>query len=299
MIIPLKRRLGSIITASIAVIIAMVFILNNAEFFTLPKKYDPADKDGCIVHFIDVGQGDSAIISAGGVNILIDAGESDRGDDVLLCIKELKINKLDYVIGTHAHSDHIGGLETVLSEIEVENIILSKPPKGFTAELKAYTELMEAAKKANTKHIPAKVGDSFDIGKGRLSIIAPISNEYKNLNDLSIVTRFDFGETSFLFTGDAEAAAERDILESGANIDTDVIKIAHHGAGTSSCKEFLEAVSPEYAVIEVGIENTHGHPTPETITRLQSLDAEIYRTDLNGCITAFSDGKDISFTAKK
>ncbi|MEE1279435.1 MAG: ComEC/Rec2 family competence protein, partial [Oscillospiraceae bacterium] len=283
----------------ISIIVGIVFLLKNTDVFKEPHRPISSVESSCAVYFIDVGQGDSTLISTGGVNVLIDAGENNRGDEVLLKLGELGIKKLHYVIGTHAHSDHIGGLDTVLNGIEVENIILSDLPEKVIPTTKTYTDLLEAIVENEVELIAADVGDSFEIGQGKLSILAPVTDKYTDQNSWSIITRFEFGETSFLFTGDAEQHAEKDLLDSGADVDADLLKVGHHGSDTSSSKAFLEAVSPDYAVIEVGAGNKYGHPMAEALTRLQNLGAEVYRTDLDGCITAISDGKDIVITTEK
>ncbi len=296
--IPVKRKLGSLVSLFIAIIVGFIFLLENTDIFKEPSN-TTASTGSCSVYFIDVGQGDSTLISSGSVNVLIDAGENNRGDDVLLKLSELGISKLDYVIGTHSHSDHIGGLDTVLSGIEVENIILSDLPEKLIPTTKTYTDLLEAIVENDVNLIPAEAGDSFKIGEGVLRILGPVKDTYKEPNNWSIITKFEFGETSFLFTGDAEALPERDLLKSGADVNVDVLKVSHHGSDTSSCDEFLRAVSPKYAVIEVGAGNKYGHPMAETLTRLQNLGTEIYRTDLDGCITAMTDGIDIVITTEK
>ncbi len=297
--IPIKRKLGPAVTLFIAIIVGVIFLIENTDLFKEPSKPAFSVEGSCAVYFIDVGQGDSTLISTGDVNVLIDAGENNRGDEVLLKLSELGIKKLHYVIGTHAHSDHIGGLDTVLNGIEVENIILSDLPDKLIPTTKTYTDLLEAIVENNVELIAAEAGESFEIGQGKLSILAPVTDKYTDQNNWSIVTKFEFGETSFLFTGDAEQRAEKDILYSGADVDADLLKVGHHGSDTSSSDEFLKAVSPDCAVIEVGEGNKYGHPMAKTLTRLQNLGTEIYRTDLDGCITAISDGKDIVITTEK
>ncbi len=295
----MKRKLGPAMTLAIAVIAVIVFLVQNTGLFKeISNPSQPVD-GSCTIHFIDVGQGDSTIISTGGMNVLIDAGENNRGDEVLLCLKELGIEKLHYVIGTHAHSDHIGGLDTVLNGIAVERIILSDLPDKLVPTTKTYTDFLDAVIKNEVELIAAEAGESYDIGEGKLTILAPVTDEYNEQNNWSIITKFDFGETSFLFTGDAEIRAEQDLLDTDTDVSADLLKVGHHGSDTSSSKEFLKAVSPQYAVIQVGTDNKYGHPMVETLTKLQNLDAEIYRTDLNGCITAVSDGKNIIITTEK
>ena len=296
---PIKRKLGKIITALIGVIVVLVFVLQNTDLFDKAGKPASNPSSSCSVHFIDVGQGDSTLICVGDKTLLIDAGENNKGDEVLLYLSRLGIDHLDYVIGTHAHSDHIGGLDTVLNSIEVENIILSDLPDKMIPTTKTYIDLLEAIDSNDVNLIIAQPKDSYNIGGGTLTLLSPVSDDYKDLNDFSIVSRFDFGEKSILITGDAEEKAEKDILQSGAYLNADILKVGHHGSDTSSTRAFLEAVSPEVSVIHVGEDNKYGHPMAETLTKLNSLGSKIYRTDLNGSIVVTITGGDIAVKCEK
>ncbi|MBQ7799267.1 MAG: MBL fold metallo-hydrolase [Oscillospiraceae bacterium] len=295
----LKKKLGSIITAIIFIIAVGIYVTKEYDHvFDFSPAPSPTVEGSCAVHFIDVGQGDSALISCGGVNILIDAGENNKGDEVLLKLKELNIECLDYVIGTHAHSDHIGGLDTVLNGVEVKNIILSDLPDKLIPNTKTYSDLLDAIVENEVNLIAAEVGASYKIGEGKLTLLAPVNNKYSDLNDWSIVARFEFGQTRFLFTGDAEEGAEEDILYGGADLAATLLKAGHHGSSTSSSQKFLDAVDPEIVVISVGEGNSYGHPNTEALTRFASIGAEVYRTDIDGDITAVSDGKTITITCE-
>lgn len=296
---PIKRKLGKIITVIIGVMVALLFILENTNLFTKPSKPVSNPSGSCSIHFIDVGQGDSTLICTGDETLLIDAGENNKGDEVLLYLNRLGITKLDYVIGTHAHSDHIGGLDTVINGIEVENIILSDLPEKMIPTTKTYTDLLEAIVGRDVNLIVAEPKATYNIGGGTLTLLAPVDDDYSDLNDFSIVSRFDFGEKSILITGDAEEKAEKDILQSGAYLNADILKVGHHGSDTSSSKAFLEAVSPEIAVIEVGVGNKYGHPMADTITKLSMMGVKTYRTDLNGSIVITIDGDNITVTCEK
>ena len=296
---PFKRKLGSIIALLIFVITAAIYISKEHDhIFDFSPSPSPTVDGSCAVHFFDVGQGDSALISCGGVNVLIDAGENNKGDEVLLKLSELGIKSLDYVIGTHAHSDHIGGLDTVLNGIEVKNIILSDLPDALVPNTKTYSDLIDAIVDNNVNVIAAAVGASYKVGEGKLSLIAPVRNDYKDLNDWSIVTKFEFGQTSFLFTGDAEEGAEENILDGGANLSATLLKAGHHGSSTSSSQRLLNAVKPEFVIVSVGEGNSYGHPHSEALQRFNNLGASVYRTDINGDITATSDGKNITITCQ-
>ena len=208
----IKRKVKSIITAISVVIIGCAFLFYNLN---QADKNAPAPfVDGeCVVRFLNVDQGDSILISCGGDNVLIDAGENNHGDDVVVMLKDLGITELDYVIGTHAHSDHIGGLDVVLDSIKVENIILSDLPDSMIPSTKTYIDLLTAIEKNRVNLIAAEVNQSYKIGDAELRLIAPL-DEYTDLNNYSIVTKLTFGNNSFLFMGDAEAKSEKDILDS-------------------------------------------------------------------------------------
>lgn len=296
---PLKRKLRSFITVIVAVVLLGVYLYNYTDLFSDFKNKQSQIVEGkCVVTYIDVGQGDSTLISCGSKNILIDAGENNMGDEVIAKLKSLGVNHLDYVIGTHAHSDHIGGLDTVISSIETENIILCDLPEKLIPDTKTYTDLLSAISSNDVNLIAAEPKKSFDIGEGKLTILGP-TKEYSDQNNMSIVARFDFGETSFLFTGDAETKPEGDLVSSGAQLDADVLKVGHHGSNTSSSKKFIQAVSPDYAIIEVGAGNEYNHPSDDTIDTLNQIGAEVYRTDLNGCITVTTDGKEITLETER
>ena len=289
----LKRKTRKALSLFIGIILLASFLIYNLT--NSPKEAQKVDGE-CSVHFIDVGQGDSILICSGDETALIDAGENNRGDDVLLYLSRLGIDSLDYVIGTHAHSDHIGGLDTVLNSIEVENIILSDLPDSMVPNTKTYTDLLEAIVNTSVNLIAAEPDSSYKIGEGTLTLLAPLEN-YDDQNELSIVTKFEFGETSFLLTGDAGFKSEEDMLLSGANLSADVLKVGHHGSETSTSKEFLKMVNPKISVIQVGQNNSYGHPRAEALERLSGT--EIYRNDLNGSIVISSDGEKLSVTCEK
>jgi len=297
--IPVKRKLGSIIAAIIFVIVSALYIVKEYDhIFDFEPDSFATVSGNCNVHFIDVGQGDSSLIVCDGVSVLIDGGENSKGDEVLLKLSELKIESLDYVIGTHAHSDHIGGLDTVINSINVKNVILYDLPEKMIPTTKTYTDLLDAVLNNNVNVISAEAGKVIDIGQGKLFILAPLSESYDDHNDFSIVTRFEYGSTSFLFTGDAEEKVEMDLIESGVSLKSTLLKVGHHGSDTSCCEQFLNEVKPEIAVIEVGKGNSYKHPHSETLSKLNEIGAKVYRTDLDGDILAVSDGKSITITCE-
>lgn len=252
------------------------------------------------VHYIDVGQGDCVLITAGDTTVFIDGGEYDNAPKIASYIKALGIERLDYVIGTHPHSDHVGSLCYTIEDFEVGKVILPKLPDSLVPTTVTYENLIGAISEKGLKITPAKPGTSYDLGGvATLEILAPISDKYENLNNFSVVCMLTHGGNRFLFMGDAESEAEKDIMKSGANLSADVIKIGHHGSSSSTGKKFLSAVSPSYAVICVGAGNSYGHPHDSVYNRLEDNQIEIYRTDLDGTIVAESDGRDINFITEK
>lgn len=250
------------------------------------------------VHFIDVGQGDSMLIEGNGESILIDAGENDKGDEVLAYLAQVGIEKLDIAVGTHPHADHIGGMDTIIEGIAVGKLLMPDVPDSIIPTTRTYLSMLDAAEEQGVEALFAYPGDSFSLCGGVLEILGPVE-DYKDLNNESLVIRFDFGETSFLFTGDQEATAEKDLLDSGADVSADVLKVGHHGSSTSTSTEFFDAVSPSVAVIECGEGNDYGHPHQEIRELLEDAGTAVYRTDLNGSIIIASDGKELTVQTEK
>lgn len=248
------------------------------------------------VSFIDVGQGDSIFIQApSGKTMLIDAGTPEMGSKVVDYIKSQGINKIDIIIATHPHSDHIGGLPAVIKNFEIGKIYAPK----VTHTTKTYENFLNAVKDKGLKIIAAKAGMDLDLGEGiTAKMLAPNSEEYNNLNNYSVVVKVTYKNNSFLFTGDAEEESEQEMLAKGYDLKADVLKVGHHGSNTSTTPAFLKAVNPKYAVISVGKNNTYGHPHKEVMERLKSLNITVYRTDECGTVVAVSNGRTILFNVK-
>ena len=251
---------------------------------------------GLTVSFIDIGQGDSILLQCKDESMLIDAGENDKGDTVVNYLESHNATKLKYAVGTHPHSDHIGGMDTVLKNIQTDTLICPK----VTYNTKTWKDVETEAKSQNTKIEYANAGESYTLGDATFTIISPKKNHiYSDCNNYSVVIKADYGENSFLFTGDAEKLVEDEILESNYNIKADVLKVGHHGSSTSSSEKFLNKVSPKYAVISCGVNNEYGHPHKETLEKLKKRNIKTYRTDLEGTVVAQSDGKEIRFSTEK
>lgn len=244
------------------------------------------------VDFIDVGQADSILITNNNESMLIDAGNNEDGEDVVKYLENKGIKKLNYVVGTHPHEDHIGGLDDVInSDIQIENILMPK----ITTTTKTFEDVLDAIEnKGLTVEAPSK-GYEFKIGEANCKVMTDSIIDKDNLNISSIVIRLTFENNSFLFMGDSEEENEKTISWP----KTDVLKVGHHGSNTSSSEKFLNEVSPKYAVIMAGEGNSYGLPKDEIVKRIESLGTTIYRTDKNGTIEMISDGNEIKITTEK
>lgn len=244
------------------------------------------------VHFIDVGQGEAILIKKGNESMLIDAGKNVSVDLIVSYLKKQKVRKLEYVIGTHPHEDHIGGLDAVIDNFDIGKVIM---PNAI-ATTKTFEDVLDSINKKGLSITKAKSGDIYDFNGASFIILAPNQDEYSNLNNYSVVVKLTYGANSFLFTGDAEAQSEEEILtKNKRSLKADVLKVGHHGSVTSTTQDFLDAVNPSVAVISLGAENTYGHPHKEIAERLESKKIKTYRTDLHGNIIAISDGESINF----
>ncbi|BDB00350.1 ComEC/Rec2 family competence protein [Clostridium botulinum] len=242
------------------------------------------------VHYIDVGQGDSILVQTKDKNILIDAGTRKSSDNLINYLKKQHIKKLDYVIATHPHEDHIGGMPKVIDEFEISNFYAPKK----TANTKIFKDMILQLKKKNLKINVAKKGISLDLSNdSSLDFLAPVKDNYENTNDSSAVVKLTHGNTKFLFTGDAEKTSEKDILNSNEDLSSNVLKVGHHGSHSSSSKEFLDKINPKIAIISCGKNNDYGHPHKETMKELKKRNIEVYRTDIDGTILLTSDGENI------
>lgn len=244
-----------------------------------------------VVEYLDVGQADSMLLSSNGEYMLIDAGNNEDGDDVVEYLKNAGVSTLKYVVGTHPHEDHIGGMDDVINAFDVQNVLLA----DATSNTQTYSDVLTALENKSLTAVVPEVGTTFPLGDANVTVLA--AQPADDLNNASIVLRATYQNTSFLFMGDAEAEVEEAILQSGADIQSNVLKVGHHGSDTSTTSSFLSAVSPDAAVICCGTGNSYGHPSQTTLNKLAGI--PIWRTDLNGTIYAMTDGETCRITANK
>jgi competence protein ComEC len=245
------------------------------------------------VHFIDVGQADAALILCDGEAMLIDGGNADDSNLMYTYISRLGITELDYVIGTHAHEDHIGGIAGALNYASVLRVLC--PVTGYST--KAFNNFVKAVQRHGQSITIPSVGDRFSLGSASCRVLAVNSSD--DTNESSIVLHITYGSTSFLFTGDAEQEAENMMLSRSYDLKSDVLKVGHHGSASSTGYRFLREVDPDYAVISVGKDNSYGHPTETVLSRLRDADVTTFRTDLQGDIICTSDGRTVSFQVSR
>ncbi len=250
------------------------------------------------VHVIDVGQGDSILIQTGNENILIDGGNKGKGDEVVSYLKKQKVKTLNAVVSTHPDADHVGGLAEVIDTLKIKSVYAPK----VTHTTQAYKNFLTAVKKKNLKIKVAKKGVEIPTKSKSITLkfLAPVKEYSKSdLNNWSGVLQLTHSKKKFLFTGDAETQAEKDMLKAGVLSKVDVLKVSHHGAKEATSTSFLNKVKPTYAVISVSKTNGYGHPTSTTLNRLKKAKAKVYRTDKKGNVIFTSTGKKITVKVAK
>ena len=287
-----KKAMKGFVWVILLVIAAIAGLIFGKDALT-GQTSEPVSGGEVQFHFIDVGQGDAALICTEVGYILIDAGTNSSEEELKAYLDRLGVTDIEYAVFTHPHEDHIGGADMILNTYNVKRVVMP----DATATSKTFERMMDAIEAEKCEVIEATPDKTFKVGEVTCTILAPIGTSYTETNNYSVVLRADYGDTSVLFTGDAEVDAEYEILEKYRfknTLDCDLIKVGHHGSDTSSSKDFLDAVTPVFAVISVGEGNTYNHPKQEILSRSQGINAEVYRTDKEGSIVFTSTGGELS-----
>ncbi len=273
-----------LIAATIVILVSVVSAL-LADKTHIPQRND----EELLVHFIDVGEADCSYIELpDGKTLLIDAGEVENGEQVAKYIKDRGAKKIDFLIGTHPHADHIGGLAHIIENFDIGKIYMPKVQQNS----RVFENTILAVKDKNKTIISPKAGDViYEKDDLKITVLSPQKSEYDSLNNYSIILKIVYKNNAFLFTGDAENEVLRDIK---SDVSADVLKVAHHGSFSSGDEGFMERVDPSYAVIPVGKDNQYGHPHWEILALLDDMDVQVYRTDEDGTVVVSSDGNKIN-----
>jgi competence protein ComEC len=241
------------------------------------------------ITIIDVGQGDAILVQSDNKNMLIDAGPNSSSLNLVNSLTKMKINRFEVVVATHPHEDHIGGLDSVINKFDIDQVIMPQ----VSANTQTFNDVLQAIHNKGLTVTAPVPENNFTLGSALCAILAPNIPSYEDINSYSIVMRVVYGNITFLFMGDAGLDSETDIISKGYSLNSDVIKIGHHGSSSSTSDELIKAVNPRYAVISSGQDNDYGHPHKETISKLNSAGVIIYRTDLNGDVTFSSNGTNL------
>lgn len=286
-----KNPIPAVVVLLLIIIPSVISAVNNRQNKAETANTIVNSGNNIVVHFLDVGQGDSEFIELpNGECMLIDSGTAEYSQTVIESIEEYGYTSVDYVVATHPHADHIGGMSEIIESFDIGEVYMPKA----SASTKTFENLLTAVSDKGLTVNTAKAGvEIYSDSTLKMEFLAPVNSDYEDLNNYSAVLKITYGGNSFLFTGDAEDVSEAEMLDDNYNLlNSDVLKVGHHGSSSSSTAEFLSAVNPEYAVISCGADNSYGHPHNEAVERLTDIGAEVYRTDKQGTITVTCDGND-------
>ncbi len=301
-----KRRIfGKIILLLIAFslvfsLLDLIGIVTWNQLFTFSHFVDGVKpgESSFSVYFLDVGQSDCTIIECENEVLLIDTGTKNQVYTIRKSLYTLEIDTIDYMVVTHQHDDHMSGASELIEHYNVSNIMMPKLSDVNLVDSLTYKNLIKTMSEYNVNPIAIESGYSFNVGSALVEVLAPIKQD-KELNNMSVVLKVTYGDTSFLFQGDSEQKIENQLLNLEYDISADVIKVGHHGSNTSSSEKYLNAVNPDYAIVSCGPDNNYGHPSYPIIDRLEEKGITTYVTSVHGNVTVISDGKKISFTTEK
>lgn len=278
------------------VILAAAIFLGSCD---QPLGSNPSSTQGqestLTVRVFDVGQADAILIKQGSDEMLIDAGNESDGAGVSLALNELGVDEIEYLVATHVHEDHIGGMGKIISDYAVKNIWI---PSQVSTTI-VWNNFTESIVAENVTPITPIVGTQVILGGAIVTVVGPQSTGYSDANDYSLVVKVNYGGNSMILMGDAESTSETELMNYGS-IESDVLKIGHHGSSTSSSRDFIKAVNPRFAVVSVGAGNSYGHPAAETVERFFNYHIPLYRTDTNGTVTvSFGISGSVKMTMEK
>lgn len=288
----MKKKNNKVLTIITAILITIVYLLSN-NISPSEARIEDNIKEDVVVHFLDVGQADSIFLEFNNKTMLIDAGTNDTKEFIYNYITKEGYNKIDYLVATHPHADHIGGMSYIVKNLEIDKIYMPK----VTTNTKVFENLLTEIDNKKLKIKTSKAGlNILDEGDLKIDIIAPIKDKYEELNNYSTCIKLTYKDISYLFMGDAEKLVEDEI---NMDIQADILKLGHHGSSSSTSKSFLKKVNPKYAIISVGEDNSYNHPHKETLTKLKDNNIKVYRTDKSGTIKVSTDGKNIKIDEYK
>lgn len=302
-----KQTVRNIVIAVLLVVAAAaVLIISYNKSKNIPDWQDVYQQagvyakvgDGISVSYIDVGQGDSIFIEADGCTVLIDAGERKNAEEITAFLDRYDVDTLDLVVATHFDADHIGGMSAIVRNYEIGSFITARVEDRYQSTTQTSRVLLDTLKSNDIDVQYVTSGQTYTFGAMKLDVLSP-GCEYKNTNDDSVVVRVRYGDSRFLFMGDASSRVEKRLMEEGVDVDADVLKVTHHGSRTGTSFEFLDAVAPEVSVVSVGEDNSYNLPNIEVMRRLEDFGCDVYRTDEDGTVTVNSDGENITVKTEK
>jgi competence protein ComEC len=284
------KKFNKIIILLVTLVIGIYYIYVSQNSYSIKNVSN--EITGIKVRFIDVGQADSILIETSNQKMLIDAGNIEDGKKLVNYFKDLGINEFNYVIGTHAHEDHIGGMSDIINNFKVDRFLM---PDVITTT-KTFEDTLDALNSKSIKFETPSIGDTYSMDDAIIKVVY-VGTDEDNLNNDSIVLKMNYKNIKFLFMGDATTSVEKEIMND--DLKADILKVGHHGSNTSTSSDFLKKVKPSYAIVSVGLNNTYNLPSSKIVDRLKKQNISVYRTDESGTINVTSDGDNINIETVK